>query len=140
MTNSVRSTIRPGLVGHATEPPRRRTRLGLTTSATRRDQERSFALFDLHAYFEVVVTREDVVHPKPDPEPYRITAERLDVAPAACLVIEDSLNGVLSARRAGCTVAGIATSFSTEQLLQAGARLAADNYEALADHLALDSP
>ena len=119
---------------------RRGVRLGLTTSATRRDQERSFALFDLHAYFDVVVTREDVRHPKPNPEPYLTTAQRLGVAPTACLVFEDSINGVLSARRAGCTVAGLATSFSTEQLLEAGARFAADNYETLAHHLSLESP
>ena len=119
---------------------RRGIRLALTTSATRRDQERAFALFDLHAYFDVVVTREDVVHSKPDPEPYLTTARRLALAPALCLVIEDSIHGVLSAWRAGCTVAGLATSFSTERLLQAGARFAADDYEALAHHLLQESP
>ena len=115
-------------------------RMGLTTSATRRDQQRAFALFDLHAYFEVVVTREDVAHPKPDPEPYLTTAKKLAVPPTACLVIEDSINGVLSARRAGCTVAGIATSFSTERLLEAGARFAADDFETLAHTLFQESP
>ena len=119
---------------------RRRTRLGLTTSATRRDQERSFALFDLHAYFDVVVTCDDVVQPKPNPEPYLTTAKRLAVTPATCLVIEDSINGVLSARGAGCTVAGLATSFSTERLLEAGARFAADDYETLATALFLELP
>ena len=119
---------------------RRGSRLALTTSSSRRDQERIFALFDLHAYFDVVVTRDDVVHPKPDPEPYLTTAKRLAVPPAACLVIEDSINGVLSARRAGCTVAGLATSFSAERLLEAGAHVAADDYETLENALFRESP
>ena len=109
--------------------------LGLTTSATRRDQQRTFALFDLAPYFNVVVTAEDVTNPKPDPEPYLTTARRLAVAPASCLVIEDSTHGVMAAQQAGCTVIGLSTSFSAERLLQAGARLAVDGYDELARHL-----
>ena len=112
--------------------------LGLTTSATRRDQQRTFALFELDPYFNVVVTADDVTNPKPDPEPYLTTARRLDVAPDSCLVIEDSTHGVTAARRAGCTVMGLATSFSAERLLQAGAHLAVDGYDALAHHLILE--
>ena len=109
--------------------------LGLTTSATRRDQQRTFALFDLHAFFNVVVTADDVTNPKPDPEPYLTTARRLDIAPDSCLVIEDSTHGVLAAQRAGCTVIGLPTSFSTERLMQAGAHLAVDGYDQLARYL-----
>ncbi len=115
-------------------------RLAVTTSATRRDQERAFALFGLDAYFDVVVTREDVAQPKPNPEPYLTTARRLGVPPTACLVIEDSINGVVSARGAGCTVAGIATSFSIERLLDNGARYAANDFETLAHALFQESP
>ncbi|MFC0202664.1 HAD family hydrolase [Novosphingobium soli] len=55
-------------------------------------------------YFDVVVTRSDVTHPKPHPEPYRLAAERLGIDPADCVAIEDSYAGVRSA-----TAAGIAT-------------------------------
>ena len=109
--------------------------LGLTTSATRRDQQRTFALFDLGTYFNVVMTAEDVANPKPDPEPYLKTAKHLGVPPASCLVIEDSTHGVTAAQRAGCTVIGLSTSFSPERLLQAGAHLAVDGYDELAHHL-----
>ncbi|MGL5073900.1 MAG: HAD-IA family hydrolase [Aeromonas salmonicida] len=46
----------------------------------------------------------DVVHGKPDPEPYLLGAERLGVAPADCLVFEDAPAGIQSALRAGCAV------------------------------------
>ncbi|WP_447831547.1 HAD-IA family hydrolase [Aeromonas salmonicida] len=52
----------------------------------------------------LLVAAEDVVHGKPDPEPYLLGAERLGVAPVDCLVFEDALAGIQSALRAGCAV------------------------------------
>jgi HAD superfamily hydrolase (TIGR01509 family) len=49
---------------------------------------------DLARYLDVVVTRDQVSKPKPDPEIYRLAATRLNVQPAECLVIEDSEPGV----------------------------------------------
>jgi len=51
--------------------------------------------------FATVVTRSDVTHPKPHPEPYLLAAGRLGVAPADCLAIEDSHSGVRAAHGAG---------------------------------------
>ncbi len=51
--------------------------------------------------FAAVVTREDVLHPKPHPEPYLTAAGRLQVAPGSCLAIEDSHAGVRAAHAAG---------------------------------------
>jgi beta-phosphoglucomutase-like phosphatase (HAD superfamily) len=46
---------------------------------------------------------------KPDPEPYLAAAKRLGVDPLRCIAIEDSLNGTLSAQRAGCLVIAVPT-------------------------------
>lgn len=43
----------------------------------------------------------DIVHPEPDPEGYLLCAEKLHVAPEECLVVEDTLNGIEAANRAG---------------------------------------
>ncbi len=51
--------------------------------------------------FATIVTRDDVTHPKPHPEPYLMAAGRLGVAPALCLAVEDSHAGVRSAHAAG---------------------------------------
>lgn len=51
--------------------------------------------------FETVVTRDDVVNPKPHPEPYLTAAKRLGVDPADCLALEDSHAGVHAAHAAG---------------------------------------
>lgn len=55
----------------------------------------------LLANFEAIVTRDDVVNPKPHPEPYLMAANRLGLPPEACLAVEDSHTGVRAAAAAG---------------------------------------
>jgi len=57
--------------------------------------------FHLRDFFEVIVDGDDVKFGKPDPEAYLITAKKLGVAPAECVVFEDSHVGVLAAKAAG---------------------------------------
>ena len=54
-------------------------------------------------HFDTVVTGSDVVHAKPAPDIYLLAAERLRVAPARCVVLEDSVPGVRAALAAGMT-------------------------------------
>ena len=51
--------------------------------------------------FPIVVTVEDVAHGKPAPDLFLLAAKRMGVAPADCLVFEDSLLGITAAERAG---------------------------------------
>ena len=51
--------------------------------------------------FEAVVTRDDVINPKPHPEPYLLAASRLGIDPLLCIAVEDSHNGVRAAHAAG---------------------------------------
>ena len=51
--------------------------------------------------FATIVTRDDVTHPKPHPEPYLTAASRLGVDPRNCLAVEDSHSGVRAAHAAG---------------------------------------
>lgn len=55
-------------------------------------------------YFEAVVCRGDAPQIKPAPDLYLTAARRLGLEPEECLVVEDSLNGVLSAKAAGMNV------------------------------------
>ena len=52
-------------------------------------------------YFQEVICRGDAPRIKPAPDLYLAAAAKLGVDPASCLVIEDSLNGLLSATAAG---------------------------------------
>jgi HAD superfamily hydrolase (TIGR01509 family) len=51
--------------------------------------------------FTVVVSSDEVPHGKPAPDVYLLAAEKLGVAPVACLAIEDSTNGIRAALAAG---------------------------------------
>lgn len=51
--------------------------------------------------FRAVVSSDEVERGKPAPDVYLLAAERLGVDPADCLVVEDSLNGILAGRAAG---------------------------------------
>jgi HAD superfamily hydrolase (TIGR01509 family) len=57
--------------------------------------------------FDVVLTPDDGLAPKPDPALYLEACVRLGTPPGACLALEDSGPGVAAARAAGLTVVGI---------------------------------
>jgi len=58
----------------------------------------------LMAYFDVIVTADDVELTKPDPGLFLLAAEKLGVKPSEAIVLEDSSNGVKGAKRAGMFV------------------------------------
>ena len=62
---------------------------------------------DAAGALSVVVPGDEVRHPKPDPEPYLMAASQLGVAPAACVVVEDSRVGVAAALAAGAHVLAV---------------------------------
>ena len=66
-----------------------------------------------------MITADMVEKGKPDPEPYRRGAELLGLAPADCLVIEDSASGAKAGHAAGCKVLATLFSHSLESLAAA---------------------
>jgi sugar-phosphatase len=65
---------------------------------------------------KMLVPAERVANGKPHPEPYLTGAKLLNLAPADCLVIEDSPAGVASGKAAGCKVLAVLSSHPREQL------------------------
>lgn len=68
----------------------------------------------LWEFFDVVCTQEDVRSVKPDPDLFLLALERLAVLPEQAVVIEDSPNGILAARRAGIFVIAVPTPISSQ--------------------------
>jgi beta-phosphoglucomutase-like phosphatase (HAD superfamily) len=66
--------------------------------------------------FDVILDSSDVSKGKPDPEIYIKTGARLNVLHARCVVIEDSRNGIIAAKKAGMKVIGITTTHSAGEL------------------------
>lgn len=78
--------------------------LGLCTASYRRWAASILASAGIDAEFDAIVAGDDVARTKPDPEPYVRAAALLGVAPAQCVVIEDSASGLTSALAAGARV------------------------------------
>lgn len=56
---------------------------------------------DLLKYLEFTMSNEKVAHPKPDPEIYIKTIEKLSLSPEQCLIVEDNENGIKAAEGSG---------------------------------------
>ncbi len=75
--------------------------MALASSGSRAGIEILLARLEWRHYFSAVVTGEDAQRGKPAPDLLLLAAEHLAVAPAACVVFEDTDAGIEAARRAG---------------------------------------
>jgi len=84
----------------------------LATQSHREQVRRVLDILGLADEFDVVVTRDDVEHGKPDPEMYLLAARELGVQPGECLAVEDSPAGVQGALAAGTEVIAVTTNLT----------------------------
>ena len=91
-------------------------RTGLATSSLRDMTLHVLRALDLERSLDLVLTREAVQKPKPDPEIYLLAATRFELASHELLVVEDSANGVRAAVAAGTNVIAFATPFTSKSL------------------------
>jgi HAD superfamily hydrolase (TIGR01509 family) len=82
-------------------------RLALATSGRRGHVDAVLTEIGLTGRFAIEVTGEDVTRGKPAPDVYLLAAERLGVAPARCVVLEDAPPGVAAAVGAGMRVVAV---------------------------------
>jgi len=94
-------------------------RLAIATSGT---LEKSRAVLEAAKvpYRKMVYINGDhVKNKKPDPELFLLAAERMDIAPVNCVVIEDAPNGVQAAKAAGAKCIAVTNSTNAENLCEA---------------------
>jgi HAD superfamily hydrolase (TIGR01509 family) len=75
--------------------------LAVVTSSRRSHFETMHEITGLLPFFDFILTRDDYVLSKPDPEPYRLAVNRSGCRPEECLVVEDSERGLQAALAAG---------------------------------------
>ena len=81
--------------------------LGLASSSNREVIDLVLELSGLGRFFRVTVSSEEVAHGKPAPDVYLQAARELEVPPERCAAVEDSRNGIRSAKAAGMRVIAI---------------------------------
>ncbi len=111
----------PGVAKLLAALTERRIPLAVASSGGYRKIEFSLEKTSLRQYFPVICSAVDVAKGKPEPDLFLYAAERLGRRPAACIVVEDSIYGVMAAKRAGMFAVAYLSSFSGEQLREAGA-------------------
>ena len=84
---------------------------------------------DIRKYFDILVSAEFEERGKPHPAIYISTAKKLDVEPDNCLVVEDSVNGVLSAKSAGMTCLAVPDEMEQDRKVFGNADLIVDSLE-----------
>ena len=90
--------------------------LGIASGALRDEIELILRGAGLRDAFRFIVSSGDTEQSKPAPDPYRRAAELHGVAPAACVAIEDSHWGLLSAQAAGMRTIAVTHTYPREAL------------------------
>ena len=102
-------------------------RLAIASGGRKAQIEAALVGTPIEAAFEVIVSAEDCPIGKPDPAIYLMTRKRLNdlgpshdgIAATECLVVEDSVAGIRSAKAAGMRVMGLANTYPVEKLQDA---------------------
>jgi mannitol-1-/sugar-/sorbitol-6-phosphatase len=97
------------------------SQLAVVTSSTRALAEVRLRATGLWPHVHYLVTASDILHGKPDPEPYLKGAAALHLDPKSCVVIEDAPFGIRSGKVAGSRVLALRTTVDDSVLLDAGA-------------------
>jgi beta-phosphoglucomutase family hydrolase len=93
--------------------------VGLATSSRKSKMQLVMEEVELLKYFDVLVSGEEVIHGKPDPEIFLLTAQKLGVDPSQCLVIEDAVSGVKAAKSAGMKCIAVTNTHPADDLVMA---------------------
>jgi HAD superfamily hydrolase (TIGR01509 family) len=115
----------PGVVSLIDRLQQQGLPLGLASSSPRLWIDATLGSIGLADRFQTIVAGDDVPpgQGKPAPAIYLLAAARLGVEPAACVAIEDSPNGVLSAHRAGMYVIGVRTPYTAHLTLDGASQV-----------------
>lgn len=125
-TDSHRPPLFPGVVEFVKQAGTR-YRLAIASGGRREQIDDALRDTPVEQDFAVIVSAEDCAVGKPDPAIYSYTLKRLNakeprpplITARECLVVEDSLAGIRSARAAGMGVLAVATTYPVEKLNEA---------------------
>jgi beta-phosphoglucomutase len=111
-------------------------RQAIASSGPRLNAAAIMDALSLRAAFDAVITAEDAVHGKPDPEVFLVAAARLDVDPTCCVVVEDAPAGIEAGRRGGMRTLGVLTThprLDADRVVRSLTELEEDAFECLLD-------
>ncbi|OEH92240.1 pyrophosphatase PpaX [Bacillus solimangrovi] len=93
-------------------------KLGIVTTKIRPTVEMGLKLTGLDAYFDVVVTLDDVTHAKPDPEPVNLALSQLGSNVESAMMIGDNSHDIEAGKNANVLTAGVAWAVKGREYLE----------------------
>jgi len=109
-----------GVLAFIEKCKKRNLKLAVATSADKTKMEINLRESGIDPNnFQALINGNHVQNKKPDPEIYLLAAEKIDILPENCLVVEDAVNGVEAAKRAGAKCLALTTSFNKRELSDA---------------------
>jgi len=106
----------PGLINFLQILQQKEIPMAIATSGIQPNIDFMFEEVSIRQYFTEVVNSSHIKKGKPDPEIYLKTASLLNIPPKNCLVFEDAVVGIKSAKAAGMKVIAVATTQTKEEL------------------------
>ena len=90
----------------------------IVTSSDKRKMESLYSQHpDFSSHFDAIITGNMVNEPKPSPECFLLGAKELGIDIKDCVVIEDSINGLIAGIASGARVIGLATTCAREAIV-----------------------
>ena len=93
----------------------------VVTNAPRANAKFMLEALKLTNVFPIVILAEDAPRGKPDPAPYQLALNRLEIENHQAIVFEDSPSGLRSAKAAGIYTIGVTSGHESKDLLESGA-------------------
>ena len=109
----------PGAIDLIIELKKRKISMAIASSAPLANIKCILNTLGIRQYFRAIIGEEDVTRGKPDPEVFLKAAEKLGVMPQKCVVVEDALQGIRAAKRAGMACIAVAGTYPAEALKEA---------------------
>lgn len=123
------SEAMPGL-SHILDTFEERLKLAVCTGAQQEFMEIVVDRLGIREKFDILQASDEVKKGKPDPEIYLTCCRKLSLKPSMCVVLEDSSNGALAGKRAGCYVIAVPSEYSRGQDFSFVDFVAGDLFEA----------
>jgi len=93
--------------------------MAIATSGIKVNIDYMFEHLPIRHFFKEVIYSKHIKKGKPDPEIYFVTAKKINVSTENCVVFEDAVAGIQSAKAAGMKVIAITTTHTPEELSMA---------------------
>lgn len=105
----------PGAVGLIKKLHERNIPLAVASASRRNFIEKVLKVLEVESCFDVLVSGDEVEHGKPAPDIFLLAAQRLDVNPMECVVIEDGLAGMKAAKAANMRCVALLSHVTVEE-------------------------